>query len=222
MLIRFLLLFFLSPLAFAAEKQDIFASVEQHARELAQSQPGRIEVEAGPLDLSRLHDCARFQTYTPSSVRNIGRTHIGVRCIEGGNWNILVPVRISIFADYVVTRRALVAGSTLQADDLSWLNGDLAQLPSGSITQIEQAIGKRLRNSIGPGQPLRSDQLQAPQVIIQGQLVPVISRGTGFAVKATGKAVNDAAEGELARARMPSGRTISGIAQADGSILLAN
>ncbi len=222
MLTRILLLFITFSFAHAEDKPAIFAAAEQHARQLAQSQPGRIDVEAGPLDLSRLLDCRNFETYSPSNMRSIGRTHVGVRCIDGANWNILVPVRISVFADYLTTRRALVAGSTVHADDLTWMNGDLAQLPTGAITRIEQAVGKRLRNSVGPGQALRADQLQAHQVILQGQTVPVISRGTGFAVKAAGKAMNDAAEGELARARMPSGRTISGIAQGDGSILLAN
>lgn len=222
MLVRLMLPLFAANIAFAADKPAIFAAAEQHARQLAQTQPGRIEVEAGPLDLSRLPECRKIESYSPNNVRNIGRTHVGVRCIEGGNWNILVPVRISVFADYLSTRRALAAGSTVHAEDLTWMNGDLAQLPTGTITRIEQAAGKRLRSSLGPGLPLRSDQLQAPQVIFQGQSVRVIASGTGFAVKSEGKALNDAAEGELARARMPSGRTVSGIAQSDGSILLAN
>lgn len=222
MLIRLLLLLFSPSFAFAGEKPAIFAAAERHAWQLVQSQNGRIEIEAGPLDISRLIECRNIETYTPNNMRSIGRTHVGVRCTDGANWNILVPVRISVFADYVSTRRALVAGSTVHADDLSWMNGDLAQLPTGTITQLEQAVGKRLRNSVGPGQALRADQLQATQVILQGQTVPVISRGTGFAVKGAGKAMNDAAEGDLARARMPSGKTVSGIAQSDGSILLSN
>jgi flagella basal body P-ring formation protein FlgA len=46
----------------------------------------------------------------------------------------------------------------------------------------------------------------------------VVSRGSSFAVTAEGRALNNAAEGQLAQVRMASGQTVSGIARADGSV----
>ena len=75
-----------------------------------------------------------------------------------------------------------------------------------------------MRNSLGAGQPLRSDQLLSPLVIRQGQTVRVISSGSGFSVSAEGKAINNATIGQLVQIRMESGQTVSGTARADGSV----
>lgn len=223
MIILCILLLSIGNTAWANDGQSpILAAAERHARQLAAGQPGEIRIEAGPIDSSRRLPCTKMETYTPPNTRGLGRIHIGVRCEEGGNWNILVPVRISVITEYVVTRRALLAGKNVQAADIHLATGDLGTLPTGSILSPEQAVGKVLRNSVGAGQPLRANQLSAVPVIRQGQSIKIISRGPGFAIKAEGKALNSAAPGELARARMPSGKTISGIAQQDGSILLAN
>lgn len=219
----FLVLIFLclAP-ARASEPSPILAAAETVAREMAAGQPGEIRVEAGPIDSSRLPACSQLETLKPETPRNIGRVYVGVRCLAPTEWNILVPVRISVIADHVVTRRALLAGRVVQAGDIGLGRGDLGQLPTGTLLSTEQALGKTLRNSLGAGQPVRADQLRVTPVIRQGQTVKVVTRGKGFAARADGKALNTAGPGEVARARMPSGRTISGIAQQDGSILLSN
>jgi len=211
-----------SPPLVASEPQAILKAAESLARKLAIGQPGEVSVVAGPIDTSQLAPCATLETLPPSSPRNLGRIYVGVRCLAPVEWHILVPVHISVTADYLVTRRSLLAGRNIQPDDLAFNRGDLARLPPGTLLKAEQAIGKTLRNSIAAGHPLRADQLRAPLVIRQGQAVRVVSRGNGFEVKAEGKAVNNAAAGELARVRMPTGKTLGGIAQEDGSILLSN
>ena len=50
----------------------------------------------------------------------------------------------------------------------------------------------------------------------------VIVRGSGFAATAEGRALNNAAEGQLAQVRMATGQTVSGIATADGSVEISN
>lgn len=220
--LRVLLLTLASASVQANDSNNIFAAAERHARQFADTQSGEIQVEAGPLDTSHLIPCEKLETYTPLNVRAIGRTHIGVRCLDAANWNILVPVRIAVIGNYVTATRSLAAGQTLQASDLSVASGDLANLPAGILNDDAEAIGKTLRNSLSPGQALRANQLIAPLVVRRGQSVKVISSGTGFSIRAEGKATNNAAEGELVRVRMQSGRTISGIAQADGTIVLSN
>lgn len=220
-LLLLLLSFITLPLQ-ANGSNGIFAAAERHARQFAGEQEGIIQVEAGPLDTTHLSHCEKLETYTPPNARAIGRTHIGVRCLETANWNILVPVRIAVIGHYLTATRALAAGHTLQPEDLAVVSGDLANLPAGTVRDSATAIGKTLRSSFTPGQALRANQLIAPLVVHRGQNVRVIASGKGFSIKAEGKAVNNAAEGELVRVRMQSGRTISGIAQSDGSIILSN
>lgn len=202
----------------AAEMDIVIDTAERFARLQTQGLPGKVQLSVGKLDVSRLPSCTAHEGFLPPGTRLSGRTHVGVRCLGPNVWSVLVPVQIAISGNYVATTRPLAAGQTLAASDLRIISGDLAALPTGTITDPQAAIGQTLRNSLGAGQPLRSDQLLAPLVIRQGQTVRVVSRGSSFAVTAEGRALNNAAEGQLAQVRMASGQTVSGIARADGSV----
>lgn len=222
MLIRFVFFLLLISSAHANDAGAILALAEQHARQIALGQAGTVDVEAGPLDTSRLAPCQRIEAYSPPNIRSMGRTQVGIRCLGPGNWNILVPVRISVQGNYLTSARALAAGQTIQESDLHLMTGDLAGLPNGALNEISQATGLIMRNSIAAGQVLRRDQLVAPLVIRQGQTVKVIASGTGFAVSAEGRAINNAAEGEIVQVRMQNGTSIRGIARSDGRVELSN
>ena len=210
----------------ALSDTQIIALAEQQARRLAAQHGGDIRIKAGPVDSSRRPACQQAEAYNLPNSRSLGRTHVGVRCVAGSDWSILVPVQIAILSTYVETLRSLQAGSTVQADDVHLNTGDLGSLPSGTLLRLEDALGKTLRSSLGAGQALRHHQLLATPVIRQGQSVQVVFQGNGFAIRGEGKALNDAAPGDTARARMGTGRTggrtVAGIAQEDGSILLSN
>jgi len=208
----------LSPSLFSAEADLVLDTAERYVRLQTQGLPGKVTITMGKLDASRLPACTALEAFSPPGTRLSGRTYIGVRCLGPNIWSVLVPAQIAVTGNYVTTTRPLAAGQALQAGDLTTLSGDISSLPTGVITDPASAIGKTLRNSLGAGQPLRSDQLLAPLVIRQGQTVRVISKGPGFAASGEGKAINNAAVGQIAQIRMNTGQTISGIAQADGSV----
>ncbi len=207
---------------FAADSRPIFQRAEQFARTQTHGLGGEISVTAGPLDTSRLPNCSALEAYPVPRARLLGNSYVGVRCLAPHPWNILVPVRVAILSTYLASSRPLLAGQSLEVEDIQVLTGDLGSLPNGIVTEPAFALGKTLRNSIGAGQPIRRDQLLAPIVVKQGQTVRVISRGDGFSVSGEGKAINNAAEGELVQVRMPNGQSVSGNAQADGSVDLSN
>lgn len=206
----------------AAELDSVAATAEHFVRLQTQGLPGKVQLTIGKLDLSRLPPCTTHEAFLPPGTNLSGRTHIGVRCLAPTPWSVLLPVKIAISGDYVTTSRPLIAGQAIAPGDLNLATGDLASLPAGVITNPQAAIGKTLRQSLGAGQPLRSDQLLAPLVIRQGQSVRVIVRGRGFSATAEGRALNNAAEGQLAQVRMTTGQTVSGIATADGSVEISN
>ena len=221
---RFLILLFLLTcnLVSAAESDPILDTAERHARLQAQGLPGKINIRPGKIDASRLPPCTAFEAYTPPGARMMGKTSVGVRCLGPNIWNVLVPVEISVTGTYVTTARSILAGHTIQASDLHVLSGDVSSLPTGIIADPASAIGKTLRNSLAAGQLLRSDQLVSPTVIRQGQTVRVVSIGSGFSVSAEGKAISNAADGQIVQVRMNSGQTISGVARPDGSVEISN
>ncbi len=201
-----------------AHADPVLDTAERHARLQAQGLPGKVTVTVGQLDpRTQLPPCTAHEAYTPAGARMLGRTHVGVRCLGPNVWNVLVPVTIAVTSTYVTTARPVAAGQVLQAGDLHTLTGDLASQPTGIVTDPAAAIGKTLKNSLAAGQPLRSDQLLAPLLVRQGQTVRLFSRGEGFSVSSEGKALNNAAEGQVVQLRMPSGQVVSGVVKADGT-----
>jgi flagella basal body P-ring formation protein FlgA len=218
----FLAFLLLCSLSFAAESDPVIDAVERHANLQTQGLPGKVSIRMGKFDASRLLPCSIHEAFTPPGARMMGKTTIGVRCLGPNSWNVLIPVEITVSGNYVTTARAILAGQTIQSADLHDLTGDISSLPTGIIADPANALGKTLRNSLGAGQLLRSDQLLSPMVIRQGQLVRVVSRGNGFSVSAEGKAITNAAAGQLVQIRMNSGQTISGQARTDGSVEITN
>lgn len=207
--------------AFSADADVVVDTAERYLRLQTQGLPGTVNITMGKLDVNRLSPCTALEAYLPPNTRLNGKTYVGVRCLGPNVWNVLVPATIVLTGNYVVSAHPLIAGQVVQADDLSTLSGDLSNLPTGIVTNPTSAIGKTLRNSLGAGQPLRNDQLQAPLVIRQGQSVRVTSHGAGFSASSEGKAINNAAEGQVVQVRMNSGQTVSGIAKGDGTVEIA-
>jgi flagella basal body P-ring formation protein FlgA len=221
---RFCLLFsllFYAPILLA---DPALEAVENFVRQELRDQPGRVSVTAAPLDSRlRLPACASYEAYLSNpSARLVGNISIGLRCLSPSRWSIFVPVKIAIEASYLAAVAPLAAGQIVQASDLAVLSGDLGSLPTGVLTDPAQAIGKTLKISLAAGQPLRPDVLTSPLLIQNGQNVLLIFRGAGFTATNEGRALNRAAEGQVVQVRTLSGTVVSGIAQADGTVLVSS
>ncbi|MBS1189633.1 MAG: flagellar protein FlgA [Rhodocyclaceae bacterium] len=222
---RFILLLCLAVLGrlVSAATDPAVDVAERYARLQTQGLPGKVTIHVGSLDTrTQLPPCSAHEAFTPPGARLWGKTHIGVRCLGPNVWSVLIPVQITVTGQYVTTTRPLPAGKLIEPGDLATLSGDLAALPAGVVADPAAAIGKTLKNPLAAGQSVRSDQLLAPLVIRQGQTVRLVSRGPGFSVSGEGKAINNAAEGQVVQVRMPSGQVVSGIAKGDGSAEIAN
>lgn len=219
-----LFLALLLPLALvgnvASAQQDVVTNaVDQLLRTQTRGLPGRVSYTIGQLDpKAQLTPCPAVEAFLPPGNRLWGRISVGVRCLAEGGWTVYVPVQVSVTANFLVSARPLSPGQILGINDVVTQSGDLASLPGGVLTDVQQALGKTVKNGISAGQPLRADMLTAPLVVQQGQTVKVISRGAGFSVSSEGRAMNNAAEGQVAQVRTPSGQTVSGIARPGGVV----
>lgn len=206
------------------ERQDPLAmqkAVESYLRTQTGGLPGKVTVTVGAVDPRVvLPACPALEMFLPAGARLWGQTSVGVRCGGGTPWSIYVTAHVRVVGEYLVTARPLPHGQVLNATDIAAQSGDLTQLPSGILTDPQQAVGKTLAASLGPGQPLRQDMLRAPLVVQQGQSVKVQSSGSGFTVSTDGKALNNANDGQVAQVRTNSGQTVSGIARAGGIVEL--
>ena len=207
------------PQVAAAQSQQLFSALDSYLRTQTQGLPGKVSYTIGQLDTrTQLSACDAFEPFLPAGNKLWGKATVGVRCLGPSSWTVYVPVQVRVAGDYLIAARTLPAGYVLGADDIVTRSGDLGSLPANIITDEKQAIGKTVRNGFAAGQALRGDLLIAPLAVLQGQTVRTVARGPGFSVSSEGRALNNAAEGQLVQVRTPSGQTVSGVARANGVV----
>lgn len=193
-------------------------AVSDHLRIQIRGLPGKASFSIDSIQSSGLPPCSSFDVTTPPGARTWGRTSVTVRCVAGASWSLLVPVRIHVIGDYLVSARPINAGQVITHADIIAQSGDLGELPVGILSEPAQALGMVARSSLPGGRPLRADMLRAANVIQQGQTVKVISRGNGFEVSNDGKAMANATAGQVVHVRLGNGQVVSGVAEAGGTV----
>ena len=209
-------------MAWAADAYPIEQAIASFLDTQMKSLPGKATYRIGSINASGLPEgCLAISVTMDATARAWGKTHVNVHCTSDNPWRIYVPVEIHVLAAYVVSTRPLSAGQLISATDIALHPGDLAELPQGTLTDLAQALGQISRISLPANRPLRTDMLRQPQIITQGQNVKINSGGVGFQVSSNGRALNNAATGQLVRVRLASGQTVSGVAQANGTVTVA-
>jgi flagella basal body P-ring formation protein FlgA len=193
-------------------------AVAQAAQEFVlrqtQSLPGRVSVQVGGLDERLiLPACGVLEPFLPPGQRLWGNASVGVRCTAPSAWTVYLPVTVRVEAQVLAAARPLAPGTQLSEADLTPVAADLTQLSAAVVSDPRDILGKTVAAPIAAGQLLRSDQLKATPVVMQGQTVKVIARGRGFSVSAEGRSLSSAAEGQLVQVRLAGGQLVSGIAR---------
>ncbi len=217
-----LLLLIGSPVR-AADVEPIQRAIADFLRVQIKNLPGQARFKIGAINAGALPaGCSNVEVRMDAGARQWGKTHVNVRCTEGASWKLYVPVQINVAVDYLVSARPLSAGQLIGEDDIARRKGDLAELPAGVLTDPAQALGQASNVALAADRPLRADMLRQPQVVKQGQSVRLISGGAGFQVASEGRALGNAAAGQVVQVRLGSGQVVSGIARSDGTVGIAN
>lgn len=196
--------------------------VEQFLQTQTGGLPGKVTVTVGAVDpRMSLAACPDPQAFQQPGARAWGKTTVGVRCATPA-WTVYIQAQVNVIAEYVTAAAPLAQGQAIDASQLAMVKGDLAAMPAGILTDIGQAVGRTPTVSLPAGTPLRADSLKSQPVVMANQTVRVISNGAGFSVSAEGKALKNAAEGEIVQVRTPSGAILSGTARAGGIVEIAN
>jgi flagella basal body P-ring formation protein FlgA len=210
----------------ATESHDnIRAAAEQHVLDRIDDLQGRVEVKVGSLDSRlRLAECdLALETYDSPNALSGGRGVVGVRC-EGSNpWKLYVPVRIAVFDEVVVTRRSVVRGETLQADDLTLSEMDTSRLRKAYFTRIDDAIGLLSKRSIASGSVVHAGLLKRANLVKRGSKVEIIANFDGLDVRMRGEALADGGRGDRIRVKnLSSGRVVTGTVSGSGVVHVMN
>ncbi|BAK78135.1 flagella basal body P-ring formation protein FlgA [Pseudogulbenkiania sp. NH8B] len=212
----------LHPLELLAATQNL-AALEQAARRFVEQE---LRFRPATFTLGRLDPrlalpaCEQPQVSWSAGAVPSGNSSLDLSCPAAG-WSLRLPVTIAEKRMGVVATRPLKAGELLAPDDVRLAEMTSPALSRNVLNRLDQAIGQSMRSSVPAGAWLRSFMLQQPDVIRTNQRVKVLAQGDGFVATAEGTARGNAAVGESVRVRMASGREVSGVAQADGSVLVS-
>jgi flagella basal body P-ring formation protein FlgA len=214
-----------APLALAqppAPRQNLAALpklVEQFLHTQTAGLPGEVKVTVSPLDArTTLPACPAPEAFFGPGARAWGKTTVGVRCAAPTAWTIYVQAQVSVSAGYVAAAVPLAQGQPVEQSQLVLMQGDIAAMPNGIITDMAQAIGRTPTVSLAAGTPLRTDVLKSRPVVQQNQSVRLVSSGAGFSVSGEGKSLSNAAEGQVVQVRTASGSVVSGTARGPGVV----
>lgn len=210
-----------APLHAAQDPLQLQRAVESFLTSQTQSLGGQVSFEIKTPDANNsLRTCSpgNIEVTLQPNARPVGRVSVTARCLDPGGWSLFVPVRIRVVADYLVAARPIAVGQTIAEADLGRQRGDLSELPAGTLTDPALVVDRAAATAIPIGRALRADMLRTVLSVRQGQSVRVVSRGPGFEVANEGKAMNNAAEGQVAQVRLNNGQIVSGIARSDGQV----
>src|SRR5688572_28688204 len=90
---------------------------------------GEVEVVVGEPD-SRLTlaPCVRYEPFIPTGAKLWGRSSLGVRCVEGANWTIFVPIEVRVWGAVQVAARPIARGRPVTAEDVRIDRVDLTRI----------------------------------------------------------------------------------------------
>lgn len=157
--------------------------------------------------------CGRTEPFLPASARPWGRLSVGVRCVEGAAWTVLVPVMVRAWSTALVAAEPLAPGTVPGPQDVREQEVEVTRESAALLRDAAAVQGRALTRALAPGQPLRADALRAVNVVQAGDPVRLRIAGAGFAVTATGQALTAAAEGQPLRVRTELGKVLTGIAR---------
>ncbi len=177
----------------------------------AAASPMRVEVSVGRLETGpKLAACARMEPFLPPNARLWGRSHIGVRCVEGASWSTYVPVTVSVFGPALVADRVLPAGAIADPQSFRVEEVDLTTVHGLALSDPAALAGRTLVRPLSPGTVVRASDLRVPQTIAAGDPVRIRVIGNGFTISSEGFAVAGAGEGQTLRVRTSQNKLLLG------------
>ena len=205
--------------------ESIRDAAHAHALAATDALSGTPQVSVGELDSRlKLQACdVPLETYDSPNGLNGGRGVVGVRCNGSKPWKLYVPVRVALIEQVVVSRRPLIRGQTLQADDVALAEADTSTLHHAYFTHLDDVVGLRTKRAVDAGDTLHAGLLRRERLVKRGAQVQIVATTGGLHVTMRGKALADGSHGDRIRVEnLTSGRVITGTVDRRGVIVIEN
>ena len=121
--------------------------------------------------------------------------------------------------DVLIATRTLRATTEIGEADVALVEG---RVPPGAATDPAQAIGMEARVTLYAGRPIPLASLAAPAMVERNQIVQIVYHHAGLHIRAEGRALGRAGEGDSVRVmNLASRSTVTGRVEAAGIVAVA-
>ncbi len=141
---------------------------------------------------------ATYRVLPPRHMRSLATVPLSVVFDVDGRFQktIRATARVEALAPVVVAARPIGRLKPISTDDLKMEKMNLAELPTGVMTDADDIIGKRARRNIHAGDILRPDLIEMPPLVKRGDMVVIVAESEGIKVTATGEVKSDGLRGD--------------------------
>lgn len=119
----------------------------------------------------------------------------------------------------VIPKQTIYPGETLDASRVEVVDVTNPDLADGYVKTLSEIDGKVTKRTLLPGRVILANALREQYAVERGSTVRLVFSNGGLTISAAGSPLQDAAVGEMIRARnIDSGVIVSGTVMADGTI----
>lgn len=193
---------------------DIQNAAEQHLRSVLPTNSGTVHIKADNLDSRlRLSACMKpLEAFLPSGANIGSRVTVGVRCTQGTQWTIYLPLNIESEVSALVLNKALARNAAVTPQDVTSQVQRIQGLGSNAIQSINELNGQRLKRDLSAGTVLSPAMFQPELLIKRGQQVTVLAMIGGIEVRTQGVALSDGAASSRIRVKnLNSAKVVEGL-----------
>jgi flagella basal body P-ring formation protein FlgA len=115
-------------------------------------------------------------------------------------------VEVEVRQPVVVAARPLRRGHVIDAESVRLEERDLRGLPRGTLTELEEVLGKRIERATGAGVPVLRSSLQLERLVRRSDRIRVEAASSGLELKMEARALENGVLGQVIRAENPTTR----------------
>ena len=142
-----------------------------------------------------------------------------VALVAAGGEKVRLSGRAFQVHDVPVPTRPVAAGEVIAEADLEWLPVRADRLDRNAATALAQLVGMTPARGLKAGRAVKVSEIRPPVLVVKGALVTMSVNAPGLALTATGRALDDGADGDVVRVlNVQSKRTVEGLVSGQNQV----
>jgi flagella basal body P-ring formation protein FlgA len=196
--------------------ESIRAAAEAFVKSQLPQEASVASVTAGALDSRlRLVRCTGgLRPQLPAGAALQSRTMIGVACAGPVHWTVYVPVTVESRISVLVLKHPVPRDARLTIEDVTVETRKVTGLSTAFLTAVTDLEARTVQRPLPMGTTLTIDMFKPDLVIKHGQEVTLVAAAGGMEVRATGRALADAAGGTRVKVQnLSSLKVVEGVVE---------